>query len=185
MDWESKAIIQELRQEQRKREMWLRFGTPPDQRQRLARIVEARAVERIERHFVYSINYTNHKAAFDLWVGGARVEVKGSNWDGQRYQASVRNHMADVLIFDAINDTDHWFIIPMGEIEPRNHIAIWNYNVAAYSGQWAQFLEAWDVLEYAVKTAQARPKQLDLWGQEKNRICDPKPLVPTEGSKKR
>ena len=181
MDWEEKAILQELRIEQRRREMILRFGTPPDQRQRLARIVEARVALCIEALFGYSINQTSHKASFDLWVDNVKVEVKGSHWQGRRYQANIRNHSADILIFDAINGLDHYFIIPMAQVNPRRTVEITSYDVLAYTGQWAAYLEAWDVLALAVRAAPARHRQLDLWGRSaRDRKRGPR-VVPIEG----
>jgi hypothetical protein len=84
------------------------------------------------------------------------------NRNGGRYQATIRNREADVLLFVAVNGSDHHFIIPMDAIGQRTQIAITSYDVTAYGGQWASYLEAWDVLQEAVKAAPPRPIQLSL-----------------------
>jgi hypothetical protein len=97
---------------------------------------------------------TANNSPFDLWVEGVKVELKASHWhEPGRYQANIRNHKADFLIFDCINGTDHFHIIPMAAIAPRKAIAVWSYDPADSSGQWVQFLENWDHLIKAVETA--------------------------------
>jgi len=110
------------------------------------------------------VHGTTHKCPFDLFIGGVRAEVKGSHWQNRarRYQADVRHYEADVLLFDAINGTDHWFIIPMAAIAPRRKIEVYSYHVESYKGQWADFLEAWDVLDEIVKKCPSRAIQLPL-----------------------
>lgn len=152
-DWEETAIVQELRHEQRQREMWLRYAgtTAVDQRQIFARRVEDRVKSELEKRG-YTVALTTHKCPFDLWIGDIRCEVKGSNWQrSQRYQAHIRNCDADVLIFDAINGSHHYFIIPMADVGSRHTVEISSYDVDAYRGQWSRFLEAWDVLSEIVQ----------------------------------
>jgi hypothetical protein len=148
--------------------MRLRFGgistTPPNERHQMAQQVEDKAIEQITP-FGWPVSRTTHKCKFDLWVGDARVEIKGSNWRENKgcYQANIRNHAADVLIFDAVNGTDHFFIIPMAEVAPRRTVEITSYDVNAYTGQWAVYLDRWDLLAQAVAQAPPRPKQLELF----------------------
>lgn len=93
---------------------------------------------------------TTRNAPFDFWIEGIRVELKAATWHespkGGRYQAAIRNHQADILIFDCINGTDHWHIIPMTDIRPRKGIAVWCYNPANSGGQWLPFLDNWQIL---------------------------------------
>lgn len=162
-DWEELAILQELRFEQKQREMWLRFGhTQPSARQAMARRVVATILPWL-LELGYPVNPTTHKCPFDLWVGGCRVEVKGSHWRPQKhcYQASVRNHEADILIFDAINGADHFFIIPMADVSPRATVEITSYDVTAYKGRWIAYLERRDILQQAVNDL---TRQLPLGG---------------------
>ncbi len=107
----------------------------------------------------YRVSRTVRNAPFDLWIEGARVEVKGATWHelkngSGRYQAAIRNHNADVLIFDCINGTHHLFVIPMAEIAPRTHISIWKYHVEESHSRWVAFLEAWEYLEKAIRAGQ-------------------------------
>lgn len=128
-----------------------------------ARSVETKIAQQIAL-LGYSVRPTRPNARFDLWAGGAKVEVKGSRWndDRHRYQAAVRNYEADVLIFDAVNGTDHLFVIPMTMVIPKKTIEICSYDVARYAGQWAAFLEAWNWLHQIIEQAPKLPVQLEL-----------------------
>ena len=167
-DWDEKALLQELRREQRDREMWQRFAG------RLARKANYRKARAKERKILakikqrgFSVMATGHNDRFDAWIGGARVEVKYSHWkqkaQGGCYQAQIRNQVADVVIFDAINGTDHFFIIPMPAVANRRTVEVCSYDVTAYKGQWADYLEAWELLAGAVEAAPSLPVQLELF----------------------
>lgn len=165
-DWEEKAILQELRADQRQREMIARFA-PQSPRKCLffERQVTSRVMSKLAEFG--PVTLTVHQCPFDVWVGNCRVELKGANWTNStkargRYQGTIRNHEADVLIFIAVNGTDHHFIIPMEAVGQRSQIAIWSYDVNAYSGQWSAYLETWNVLRQAVHDASPRPIQLSL-----------------------
>lgn len=165
-DWEEKAILQELRTDQKQREMIARFA-PQSSRKcvLLERQVTSRVMPKLAEFG--PVNQTVHRAPFDLWVGGCRVELKAANWTGinhgqGRYQGTLRNCEFDVLLFVAINDTDHHFFIPSDSVGQRSQIAITSYDVNAYSGQWSAYLEAWHVLRQAVHNAPPRPIQLRL-----------------------
>lgn len=108
--------------------------------------------------FGYRVTSTIHTCPFDLWVEGVRVEVKGSRWNqrqpfGGRYQANIRNHQADILIFDCINGTHHFFVVPVGDIAHLSALSVTSYNVDDYTGRLAPYLEAWELLHQAIKTA--------------------------------
>lgn len=146
------------------------------QRQREAQRLAREAEQSIAQHVQamgYQVNPTTHKAPFDLWVqddlGRAiRVEVKISRYHhsqkGGRYQADVRHFdQADLLVFIARNGKDWPFIIPMADIAPRRHVAIWSYCPADYSGQWASYLNAWDYLQQAIETAAVHSWQPSLF----------------------
>ncbi len=160
-DWEELAILQGLRQEQKRREMATRYVR--QQTYRRSRIAQDRIIRHLE-HLGYQVHKTTHNAPFDAWIGGCRVEIKASHWQeaARRYQANVRHHQADVIIFDAVNGRDHYFVIPMAVVTPRKSIEVYSYNVAAYKGQWAEYLEAWEVLTRAV-TGVKKPTQLLFW----------------------
>lgn len=141
-----------------------RFGRPAGgDYSRFARSVEKRIAQQIAL-LGYTVRPTSNNAPFDLWAGGAKIEVKGSRWNDNRgrYQAAIRNYQADVLLFDAVNGSDHIFIIPMQLIIPKKTIEVCSYDVSQYSGQWAAFLEAWDHLHRAIELAPRRPIQLEL-----------------------
>jgi hypothetical protein len=105
----------------------------------------------------YRVNRTVKNCPFDLWIEGTRVEVKAATWHeskkGGRYQAAIRNHTADLVIFDCINGTHHFLIIPMPAIAPRKSIAVWSYNPGNSTGQWVGYLEMWTHLKQAIAAA--------------------------------
>jgi hypothetical protein len=162
-DWEELYILQQLRQEQRKREMMARnVTTQRQEQQRRARIAENRIIGHLRTFWGYDVHPTTHSAPFDAWVGGCRVEIKVSNWQKKRrrYQGNIRQHKADVLLFVAVNGIDNFFLIPMAEIHPRKTIEINQYHVQDYQGQWSAYLENWSILDQAI--AQAPPKPIQL-----------------------
>lgn len=152
-----------------------RNGTLRSQKQRQAQLLGRQAeieTARFLRQQGYQVNFTDHKAPFDLTVAdgagrAANVEVKISLFDqGQRrYQAYISQDelfWADVLVFIARNGRDWPYVIPIERIRPRNHIAIWSPCPADYRGQWSPYCQAWRYLEQAIARAQPRTWQLSL-----------------------
>lgn len=171
--WEDTADLVELRNAQRRDEMAARYRPDAAAIQRrnyceFERAVTHRLVKRL-RAQGYSVDLTTHKTPFDLFVNGARVEVKASHWNERktsagvrgRYQGTLRNRDADLVILVAVNGSDHHFIIPRGIIGGRKTVEITSYDVNAYSGRYAPFLEAWGVLA-AKCEASTRPYQESL-----------------------
>lgn len=120
----------------------------------------------------HSVHQTTYKAPFDLWAGGLKVEVKGAHWTAKqggkgRYQACIRNHRADVYLL-ACADGGHqvvgWFIIPAEAIGDKANVTITHPDPGQYAGQWAQYYQAWDILDGLVRRAGEHPQQLRLWG---------------------
>lgn len=124
-------------------------------KQKIDRLAE-REIMDLANGLGYRVATTTHKSPFDLWIEGVKVEVKASTWHktnerrGSRYQANIRNYQFDILIFDCINGSHHFHIIPMAEIIPRRHLAVWSFNPADSDGQWVQFLDKWYFLAQAV-----------------------------------
>lgn len=173
------ALYWELRRENDeflKRRQWWNYhfinGTLRSQRLRLAQEAEAKVAIYLQAQFGYQVNPTTYKCPFDLWVTDdwnrmARVEVKLSlyhqNGDkGGRFQANLRHHEADILIFIARNGRDWPFVIPMAVLGSRNNIAIWSYCPGDYTGQWAPYLDAWTYLDQALHSARPRARQISL-----------------------
>lgn len=124
------------------------------------RAVEKRSIEKVTEiatSLGYRINPTVKNSPFDLWIEGARVEVKGSTWHewtkGGRYQANIRNHNCDLLIFDCINGTDHLHFIPAQAIGGRRNITVWSYAPENSSGIWRPYLEEIQYLHQAIEAA--------------------------------
>lgn len=140
-----------------KRQRFIRPIKPNSQHNRA---VEKRAVDKvteIANSLGYRVNPTVKNSAFDLWIEGVRVEVKGSTWHeskrGGRYQAAVRNHTCDLLIFDCINGTDHLHFIPSQAIGGRRNITVWSYDPEDSSGIWRPYLEEVIFLHQAIEAA--------------------------------
>jgi hypothetical protein len=122
--------------------------------------LEKRAVDKVitlANEWGYRVNPTTKNAPFDLWVEGAKVEVKASLYaeskKGHRYQAAIRNHLCDIVIFDCINGTDHLHFIPVAAIGTRRNIAVWSYDPAESTGLWRPFLEQPVYLHQAIEAA--------------------------------
>lgn len=135
---------------------------------RFAAEVERRVIQKIEA-LGLQCNRTTNNAPWDVWVEGARVEIKAARWSdhqngGGRYQAAIRNHQADVLVLVAVNGSDHFFVIPVREIEGLRSLAITSYDVSEYEGKWAVYRDRWDLLIEAVESARARGWQPKLIG---------------------
>jgi hypothetical protein len=138
------------------------------ERQRLAREAEQLISGRLAL-MGYQVNPTTHKCPFDLWVAddqgrAVRVEVKISLYSqaSGRYQANIRHDQAELLVFIARNGRDWVYVIPMGDVTPRHHIAIWSYCPGDYTGRWAAYLEAWEYLRQALEQANPQSYQLPL-----------------------
>jgi len=178
-DWQEKALIQDLRQAQRKSEQIARYYATVEKRKqthRLAQAAQGRILGKIQR-LGYTAYLTTHKAPFDAWIAGCKAEFKASNWQtkGRRYQAHIKNHQADIVIFDAINGMDHYFIIPMAAVAPRKTIEITRFHVSQYQGQWAQYLERWDILQQAVEASTHRSIHIQLTFLDTTQLAPPAP----------
>lgn len=139
---------------------WLKYagtgGQTEDPRRVLANRIEWDAAFRLAG-MGYRVRRQGHNARADLIVEDClRVEVKASryypNKQGGRYQARLHNR-ADVLLFCCVNGSLHFFVIPMWALRGVGNLAVWSYDPAEYGGQWAPYLENWQVLADALAVA--------------------------------
>jgi hypothetical protein len=174
-EWLEYRFHQELRRFDRV----ARFGTPSlalplggggerDDRMVVGRRVETLAAELLADRG-YPVQLTSHKKAWDLYAGGAHVEVKAARWHpspkGGRYQVAIRNHRADLVLMACVGEDGQvwaWFVIPGQAIGHRRNLAIWSVDPRAYGGQWAPYLEAWDIADRVIAAAGPFPAQLLL-----------------------
>jgi len=142
---------------------WVPYRSGQDDRVAMARRVESIAAD-ILSFRGHVVHLTTHTCPWDIWAGGAKVEVKAARWCVQRYQAAVRNHQADLLLLACVTKPGDlvWFVIPGRAVGQRRNLAIWSYNPSDYSGQWAKYLGAWDVADRIIERAGAYPGQLVL-----------------------
>jgi hypothetical protein len=164
--WFFRDDIDRLHQEhaqflQKQRFVYHQKPTPNENDYRLLQWRAEEAVSRMAEKLGHHVSRTINNAPFDLWIGGARVEVKASTWrpwpqpdsNSGRYQAAIRNHQADIVVLDCINGTDHLHFIPQAAIGSVSNIAVWTYDPADSGGRWRPYLEAFDFLEQAIKAA--------------------------------
>jgi len=116
------------------------------------------------------VRRTTRGCHYDLWAGGARVEVKAARWKehargGGWYQADVRpSQEFDLLLFCAANGTAHWYVVPCEAVGGRRTISVCSYRPEQSRGWLRRFLERWDVADEVVRSAGAIPFQLELPG---------------------
>jgi len=165
--FEDTADLADLRRDQRQREMAARYkcSSPTEANKRFERQAIKRLIARL-KDFGLNVSQTTHNAHFDLWVGNCRVEFKAARWhkrkSGGRYQANMRGNQADLVVFTAVNGTDHDFIIPHQAIGGRKTLEITSYDVTAYGGQWSPYLGNYDSIIDAAAAEPTTPKQLEL-----------------------
>jgi len=166
--FEDTADLADLRRDQRRREMAARYKriSPTEANKRFERKAIKRLIARL-KNLGLDVSQTTHNARFDLWVGNCRVEFKAARWhkrrSGGRYQANMRGNNADLVVFTAVNGTDHDFIIPYTAIGGRKTLEVTSYDVTAYGGQWSPYLGNYDSLVAAAGAdTPAAPRQLQL-----------------------
>lgn len=117
-----------------------------DPRRVLADAMEAEVKQRlIERG--YFVTGTRHKEHFDLLVNGLRVEVKAAMFKSGRYGAALRASDADVLVLGCVADDVRFFVIPFDQVRGLRYFKISSHNPQAYQGRFAEFLDAWHVID--------------------------------------
>lgn len=173
MDWEDRFIIQEYRAdllaEVKKWTYINRSSSTKKDFGPLARQAEYWVARKIQL-LGYYVAFTPGNSPFDLWAWNddglsARIEVKIATYQpyrtGGRYQACIRNHQHDLLVFVARNGKDWPFIIP-GPLVPKTNLTIWTA-CPGESKTWQNYLEAWDYLHLAIVAGQQRGWQLPLF----------------------
>ena len=71
--------------------------------------------------------------------------VKAARWHGLRYQAAIRNHKADLLLFACKTPVGalDWFVIPSDAYAGVSNIAVWTVDPSEHAGQWFDYYKAW------------------------------------------
>lgn len=170
MDLDEKALIAQYRAGLEAEIKRRRFAKPGHNKDHcpLARDAEAKVAQFIQQ-LGYHVAPTVANSPFDLWAwsdngGAARIEVKISlynPWGSTgRYQAAIRNHEHDLVIFIARNGRDWPFILPALVVPPKN-LTIWT-KCPADSKPYRPYLEAWDILHQVIATHRPIGWQLPL-----------------------
>lgn len=126
--------------------------------------VEAQAQAMVEEKLPgWKMKSTPHRTSpydYDLVAPDGRVirlEVKASAYyklpdkRSGRYQAKIHHPNVDVVLFLCQNGRLWPFLIPIEKIGRRTNIAIWSEKPGQYRGQWAEFLENWQVILEALE----------------------------------
>ncbi|MGD9101709.1 MAG: hypothetical protein PVF45_14605, partial [Anaerolineae bacterium] len=103
----------------------------------------------------FQVARTGYNDPWDLRCEGVKVEVKGATYRSRRYQAAIRNHQADVLLFgckrpQADGGDLVFFVIPARAYAHTNNIAVWTRDPADYQGQWCEYYRAWWLMDAIV-----------------------------------
>lgn len=154
-DDDVEAYLRHLRETERRHR-------PADPRRRLARQIESAIAHRL-MEAGHLVNPTSHASRFDLLVDDClQVEVKAATWRsharGGRYQFNYHN-AADILIACCVNLAVHHYVIPTAELGDRSYLAITSPDPGQYTGQWATYLGAWDLIDRAIERARQETHQ--------------------------
>lgn len=148
---------------------WAADDEAADDRKALGRRVERLAAELVADRG-WPVCLTGDQRHWDLWAGGAKVEVKAARWypapsGGGRYQVMIRNGQADLFLVACVGDDEQvwaWFVIPARAVGARRNIAVTSPDPRAYQGRWARYLERWELVDEAAEAAGPFPGQLSL-----------------------
>ena len=122
-----------------------------DLRRHTAQIAERWAMT-VLSELGYAVHQNGHNDGADLVVNDTlRIEVKASFWVGHktrkgRYQFNTRQR-PDCYILFCMGTNGSAFVIPGDIIGDRTNVAIWSQDPERYAGQWATYLDDWEVIE--------------------------------------
>lgn len=94
----------------------------------------------------YQVARCGYNCGWDLWVDGAKVEVKAATYSGGRYQANTsRNAGADLVLFGCQTPSGalEWFVIPGEVLGNVKTVSVWTVDPADHNGRWCEFFSAW------------------------------------------
>jgi hypothetical protein len=150
----------ERERKESQRAKYITLHSCKDERRIFANDIEAEAAGRL-RELGFQVSKQSHKAHFDILADGMRVEVKASQWDGQRYQFNLRDNDADVILFGCVDGSLWWFVVPFDQVKGKTVVKVTEHDPADYIGKLTVFFEAWDTLPDLAKSAR-NPYQLEL-----------------------
>lgn len=116
----------------------------------------------IRGHPVAPACYADHH---DLTANGVRVEVKAAKWGRHgAFRFNMRQSDAELYLLACCSEVEveAWFIVPAAAINGQKIIGIWSENAKVYKGQWAVYLEAWQIADHVIGAGGGWPQQLGL-----------------------
>lgn len=116
----------------------------------------------IRGHVVVPGGYADHH---DIVANGARIEVKAARWGRHgAYRFNMRKSDADLYLLACCDDAEvlAWFIVPAAALNGQKIVGVWSENPQEYRGQWATYLEAWDIADQVIARGGGWPQQLTL-----------------------
>jgi len=86
------------------------------------------------------------------------IEIRSALWTKHahskgRYQFSTRQK-ADVYILACMTHAPRFFVIPGHIVEPYANVAIWSEFPSKYAGRWAEYLDAWHIIDEELEQCQ-------------------------------
>jgi hypothetical protein len=118
----------------------------------------------IERgHVVIPGDYADHH---DLIANGARIEVKAARWGAHgAYRFNMRRSEADMYLLACCSPVEilAWFVVPAAALNGQRMVGIWAADPRHHRGQWAAYLEAWDIADRLIRRGGGWPMQPTLF----------------------
>jgi len=127
-------------------------------------------VERLALELLLERGHTVAMAArnvhHDLVANGLRVEVKAARWGAHgAYRFNMRQSEADLYLLACCSATEvlAWFCLPATALDSQKIIGIWAADPREHQGQWAAYLEAWDLADRLIAAGGPCPYQPALF----------------------
>jgi predicted DNA-binding protein (UPF0251 family) len=114
-------------------------------------------------HGVVAGAYAEHH---DLLANGVRVEVKAARWGAHgAYRFNMRRSEAELYLLACCSEVEvlAWFCVPAAALDSQKIIGIWAKNPNDHRGQWAAYLEAWEVADRLIRRGGDWPMQPPLF----------------------
>jgi len=102
----------------------------------------------------------------DLVANGARIEVKAARWGAHgAYRFNMRQSAADLYLLACCSEVEvlAWFCVPASAFDGQRMVGIWAENPRHHRGQWAAYLEAWEIADRLIEGGGGWPMQPALF----------------------
>lgn len=100
----------------------------------------------------YDVQTHGHVIYGRITINGTlRIQIKGALWtkhahSGGRYQFCLRQGH-HVYILECIAHAPRYFVVPGRVIAGKTNVAIWSEFPSKYVGKWAEYCDAWHIID--------------------------------------